>query len=193
MTARKRIVDTLDKDSIVDRFEAILRSVDRKTFHAGRRWYPRARHFADTSVAAWCGLHYRHGAGIVAALSPQASWERNCEQAEAFALGEPVRNTSSRLDKASLIAEGHEPEFVLSGPKERAFYGSILDPVGHRRACIDRHMVKAAGLATTDVEIRLWLGRAGVYDLLADCVAEVADRTGLSVPAVQAIIWVAVR
>jgi hypothetical protein len=142
---------------------------------------------------AFTDLHFRHGAGVIAALSPQAAWDENKRQAEALLAGEPVRNTAERLDKATDIACGIDPEYVLGGPKTRAFYGCILDPVGHPTACIDRHMVRAALKVSSDAEIKLWAKRAGVYDLIAEEIGKLAKRYSQPVSTIQAVIWGVVR
>jgi hypothetical protein len=129
---------------------------------------------------------------VIAALSPQANWETNVEQATALCNGETVENTDSRLGKAYEILGG-APASVLRGPKESAFYASIADPTGCRSACIDRHMVRAALAVETDAEIKLWIKRATVYDRIAECIAKVADRAGIPIPACQAIIWNVIR
>lgn len=190
---RKRIADTLDWQAIEGRLEGTLRAATARQWQEGTRWYPRARYLAETILPFNPDLTAKHGAGIIAALSPQANWDENVRQATALCAGETIHNTDDRLGKAYEILGGSDPADVLRGPKESAFYASIADPIESRQACIDRHMVRAALAVDSDREIRLWIGRAGVYDGIADCIARVADRAGIPVAACQAIIWTVIR
>lgn len=189
---RKRLSDHIDWSVVEARLEATLRAATSAQWRDGLRWYPRAHHIAETLVC-FSELTVDHGAGIIAALSPQAAWESNVEQATDLAFGRPIRNTADRCDKASRILGGEEPLSVLNGPKETAFYLCISEPLRSRRACIDRHMVRAALNVQTDKEIRLWADRAGVYDRISDAIVRIADRFNIPVPATQAIIWNVVR
>jgi hypothetical protein len=189
---RARLSDQFDDTDIEARLDAYLRQATPAQWRDGYRWYRRARYFADNSVAAWCGGTVETGAGIIAALSPQASWEYNCEQAENLALGESVRNTAERLGKATAIRDGADPLDTLGGPKTRAFYRCILEPDTATRACIDRHMIRA-GLDVSRADVKVWTGRAGVYEKIADAVERIAERYNLPIPTIQAVIWVVVR
>jgi hypothetical protein len=189
---RKILADSLDWRAVEVRLEAILRSASSSQWHGGLRWYPQANHLAQTLVC-FSELSCSQGAGIIAALSPQASWERNIEQATALCSGSQISNTQDRLDKAYSILGGADPDEVLKGKKERAFWLSISEPLECRSACIDRHMVRAALNVHSDELIRLWIGRARVYERIATLVARIADRFSIPVPACQAIIWLVVR
>src|SRR3954464_9498358 len=98
----------------------------------GLAWYDRARREAERMSEAY-GLPTRLCAGVIAALSPRCQWASNVRSAErmiAAAIAgelEPVANgTMSNRDKAWRIANGADPDEVLSGPKVRAFYANIM-------------------------------------------------------------------
>lgn len=189
---RKIIADTVDWAQVEIRLDSTLRAATSEQWAEGTRWYASARHIAETLVC-FSDLTVSHGAGIIAALSPQSNWAENVRQATELCLGNTISNTADRLGKAAEILSGADPDQILNGPKERAFWLSISEPISCRSACIDRHMVRAALGVSSDEEIRLWLGRAQVYDRIAAAVAAVADRYSLPVPTTQAIIWVVVR
>jgi hypothetical protein len=192
--ARKRISDTIDWAKVEARLETHLDSATPPQFYDGLAWYSIANNIANRLADdTFPPVGAKYTAGVIAALSPQANWESNVQQATDLCNGRDVANTDSRLGKAHECLGGSDPATVLHGPKESAFYGSISDPIGHRVACIDRHMVRAALAVDTDREIRLWVGRAGVYDGIADCLANIADRRQIPVPAAQAIIWNVIR
>jgi len=190
--ARKLIADTVDWPAVEARLESTLRAATARQWREGSRWYPQANAIAS-NLGATIGRDVRAGAGIIAALSPQAHWDLNVRQATDLCEGREIANTFSRLGKAQEILEGSNPSQVLGGTKERAFYHSIGDPSGCRTACIDRHMLRIALALETHDEIKLWGQRSQVPERISDAIGKIADRHNLSVPTVQAIIWTVVR
>ena len=115
----------------------------------GCTWYSQAY-----AVAYRIGLEYQLNtetvAAVIAALSPNNKWERNCRDAEnviaAFMLGADtdalkvkVCTYGKNLAKAVAIlqAEHCDYETILSGPKVTEFYHSILG--ADDDVCIDGH------------------------------------------------------
>jgi hypothetical protein len=194
MARRKRISDTLDWQQIEGRLEANFTAATTAQRADGAEWYGAANGIArQIADASFPPITTRCAAGIIAALSPQADWDSNVRQAIEFGSGAEISNTDDRIGKATECRDGADPSTVLRGPKESAFFECIANPKTARSACIDRHMVRAALAVDTDREIRLWIGRAGVYDGIAECIARIADRHDAPIPEVQATIWNVIR
>jgi hypothetical protein len=158
----------------------------------GLAWYDRARREAERMSRTY-GLPTRHCAGVIAALSPRCQWASNVRSAErmiAAAIAgelEPVANgTMSNRDKAWRIANGADPDEVLSGPKVRAFYANIMGD-------------------TEAITIDVWAARAAEgrdyknapkqrrYDLLAESFRRVGRKRGMHPRDVQAAVWTVYR
>lgn len=187
-----RISDRVDWVSVEARLDGYLRAATSRQYREGLRWYPTAHHIAGT-LTAFTELERKHAAGIIAALSPQSSWATNLRQAEELISTGYCSNTAQRLDKAVRIRDGETPVNVLHGPKELAFYFSIINPIHARTACIDRHMFRAA-MGLDDLhELRLWTQRRGTAEKIGLCVTRLADKYAIPVPAAQAVIWTVIR
>ena len=115
----------------------------------GRTWYQSAY-----AVANRIGLEYQLNtetvAAVIAALSPNNKWERNCKDAEnviaAFMLGDDadalkvkVCTYGKNLAKAIAILQAThcDNESILKGPKVTEFFHSILGV--DNDVCIDGH------------------------------------------------------
>lgn len=179
-----------DAATMVDRIEQCLATATPEEWEAGRRWYGEARAIADV-VASGLELPVTSGAGIVAALSPQCSWEENVERALSFADGDLVGAFKDALGKADRIGAGQHPGAVLGGRKVRSFWQNI---VGNDSAVtVDRHAVAIVyGRPLTDKEIKV-LERPGAYTYVAAAYRTVARRHGLPASTLQAITWLAWR
>jgi len=160
------------------------REATREQRQSGADWYRRARLLVSA-------LATRHGrtrstvAGVVAATSPRLHWSRNVAVAgELLAGGAPRGVFGVNLEKAGRILAGAKPLCVLCGNKVRAFYRALLGDTG--AAVIDVWMLRAAGAhdeRPTDA----------VYASIAEALRNLAKRLRISVTALQATIWVAVR
>jgi hypothetical protein len=163
----------------------------------GLAWYDRARR-AAADMADRYGVSESHvpvecAAGVIAALSPRCQWASNVRAAElmlaAAAAGapEPVTNgTLANRRKAWRIANGAEPDAVLSGPKVRAFYANIMG---------DREAVTIDVWAARAAEGRDW-PHAPVkrrYRLLAESYRRAGERRGMCPRDVQAAVWTVYR
>lgn len=176
--------------TMVARIEACLAAAADDEHSDGRQWYPAARSIAQI-VASGLGIPVEHGAGIVAALSPQCSWDENVVRALAFADGDDVAGLADGLGKAKRIAAGEHPETVLGGRKVRSFYRNIIGQ--HSAVTVDRHAVAIVfDRALSDREIKI-LERPGPYSLIAAAYRSVARRHGFAPAELQAITWLAWR
>lgn len=100
-------------------------------------WYPTAYDIAAELTPA----DVRVGAGVLAALSPQMSWSENVRAARQTVLARTARGTqvATQVAKADAILAGEDPNIVLRGSKERAFYRCIVDPDNTDTVVVDRH------------------------------------------------------
>ena len=191
---RQIIADKVDWVEVEGRLESTLLAATAAQTADGLGWYDAANATAqEIALIDFPPRTTAAAAGMIAALSPQAEWSANIAAARDWAAGNPQPNVAARCDKAERCWSGEDPVDVLRGPKESAFYASIIDPTGCRSACIDRHMLRAALAIDTDAEIKKWAKRAQVYERIADAIATIADRHQIPVPACQAIIWNVIR
>lgn len=146
--------------SILRRLQAIYHSADPLTRQAGHNWYQDAHRIASELAAKHNApeSHAKHAVtlvqvvGVIAAISPGCSWERNVEYADqilrAFTLGRSVPKVGTygqkNVDKCKRILAGETPLDVLGGRKVRAFYANILNPACEAEVTIDRHAIGAA-------------------------------------------------
>ena len=157
---------------------------------AGRAWYPTAHQLADMIADG----DTRVGAGLLAALSPQTSWEYNIElAADAYDSGRPTRHVGDALSKATRILAGIAPEDVLPMDRKTGhFYRCIVDPTDTDAVCVDRHAHDIAVGSRYGSRGR-GLDARGRYNLIADVYREAARRLGELPQVVQAVTWVAWR
>lgn len=169
--------------NIVDTFN--VASYDQ--FRRGQTWYQTAHDLAlmisEGDVVT--------GAGVLAALSANKSWDQNKRlAARAISTGTPVGHVGDALGKASKILAGAAPEDVLPmSAKTGHFYRCILDPADPDAVVIDRH---AHDIAVGEVygNRERGLSTAKRYAVVAHCYREAAQRLGRIPQEVQAITWV---
>lgn len=155
---------------------------------AGRRSYQGYRTVL-TRLARERG-HQPHVAwGVFAALSPLSTEYMGYANTAAMLAGRKPKTGFSRdIGVAKQILAGADPDNVLLGPKTRAFYHCIADPLTPDHVVIDGHMHA------------LWLGRLvqlravrslpkDRYSLIAADFRLVADVMGLPVSTLQATCW----
>ncbi|MFJ5532430.1 hypothetical protein [Streptomyces sp. NPDC093261] len=153
----------------------------------GAQWYRVANQLARQMA----GGDARTGAGVIAALSAQASWERNTRDAAALLAGRPVLNTRERLAKAHRILAGEDPDDVLPrGLKTWHFYRCIADPDDAAAVVIDRHAHDLAVGRRLGTAYR-GLGYRPRYDLFAGAYRAAAGQLGVLPSTLQAATWLA--
>jgi hypothetical protein len=120
---------------------------------AGLNWYQRAYDLAVKFIHTYEGLTMGQAVGVIAALSPNNKWERNCINAEAMIKTWAIQgdydmikvctfnpNKQKAIDILSLDMESADAEAIpkiLNGQKVVAFYRSIM---GDKNAvCVDGH------------------------------------------------------
>jgi hypothetical protein len=176
-------------------------------YQQGMDWYRNARRICET-IANKVGLQgelpaigWMTVAGVVAALSPNNRWERNCSDAELVvrlykaggaeaALGAKVCTYKANLVKAVKILEGANIVETLRGPKVTEFYHCITGSVAE--VCIDGHAYSIwAGQRLTMKEIPS-IGKKLRAAIKADYI-KAAKQFDLRPCEVQAITWCAWR
>lgn len=166
----------------------------------GLVWYDVANTFAQ-GLAEKYQLTVTTAVGIIAALSPNVSWESNQIMAENVCQQRKVIGNAypANISKARSIFYGGDPRDVLyrkkaTGKKVRAFFECIENPHSTSSVCIDRHAFDIAnGSVSDDRERSNTLRRVGVYESYRDAYQNVANDVGLAPCQVQAITWVVWR
>jgi hypothetical protein len=145
-------------------------------------WYHDAQEVAE-DVAENLGVSLEVGASIVAAFSPRERWSSNVQKALAFSMGKPVAGLQNNLKMANdSIVLGFD---ALNGQKTNAFARAIAgDP---NAVVIDVWMIRAAGMdASKGVN-------KSDYNMLAECVRNIASEHGITPRTAQALIWIVKR
>lgn len=182
----------------------ILRTFDLATseeVQEGKLWYAEAQAECRRR-AALCGVPTATFVGVVAALSPNNKWERNCIDAhvlcKAFMAGEgidavKVSTYPQMKEKAwSILEEGPRTDAeiirILHGRKIVAFFRCIM---GENVPVIDGHAFniwrnRRAALSNTHIS-------AKDYEKVSRAYIRAANQVDLKAYEVQAITWVVWR
>lgn len=159
-----------------------IKTADHDALAAGWWWYEEAQRCCE-DLAERHRLPLATVAGVVAALSPRIQWKRNLRVADALLAGDEPTGVFQRSIRAAyqVLATDRPP----SGPKVSAFAAALA---GDREAVvIDSIMLDACGIE------RHRINHVGVYEQLAEVLAEEAERYGLAPCAYQATVWVIQR
>ena len=179
-----------DAATMAARIDAVLAQATDSEVIDGHAWYGAAASIARI-VADGHGIDQSSGAGIIAALSPQCSWDENIVRALAHCDGDMVGATADSLRKADAIASGGRPVDVLGGRKVRSFWRNIDGR--DQYVTVDRHAVAIVfGRALSDREIKI-LEKLGAYTIIAAAYRAAARRHGIAPSTLQAITWLAWR
>jgi len=178
----------------------------------GLYWYKRASDLAMLFIQAYEGLTMGQAVGVIAALSPNNKWERNCIDAEAMIktwhIGGDYNaikvctfnpNKKKAIDILSLDMESVDAEAIpniLNGQKVVAFYRSIM---GDKNAvCVDGHAYaifigeRIPTTKTPSITPKLFETIQRAYQLVAKRSVELCG-VELSPTQVQAVTWVTYR
>lgn len=169
----------------------------------GMNWYLKANIECE-AMATKYRIPTATAVGVVAALSPGNSWERNMEHARLlindFKAGLrgadlPLVGSYGRNNvvKSERILLGEDPREVLGGLKVRAFYECLLNPWNPKDSavCIDRHAKSVAfGYRVLDKEASI---KPKQYALISAAYKAAANELQVAAHVVQAVTWVAWR
>ena len=181
---------------------------------SGLDWYKRAYQLSVRLIHTYEGLTLGQAVGVIAALSPQNRWERNCIDAEAMIkarhqgadpMGVKVSTFNKNKAKAVAILALSDDEAtgeadaiapILNGRKVVAFYRSIMgDPDA---VCVDGHAYavwigeRVPTTQTPSIGVKLYADIARAYQLVAKRSYELCGTT-LTPTQAQAVTWVTYR
>ena len=176
-------------DFTTDHIEGWLARATPAQIAQGSTWYHRAYRTAK-QIAHANGHTTAQAAGVLAALSPQVTWDRAVTLASLAARGEYVPHFRRQTAKAQRILTGEPPLDVLSGPKVRAFFRNIVDPDRNGPVTIDRWAMRIA--FGEDLNQSL-LEANGMYLAVSGLFLSVGRNHGLTGAQTQAITWVTMR
>jgi hypothetical protein len=176
----------------------------------GKDWYQRAYDLSVSLIHTYDGLTLGQAIGVIAALSPNNKWERNCADAESMIklwhVGEDSRQAkvctyNTNKDKAARILELESPDSeaiqdILSGQKVVAFYRCIS---GFKdTVCVDGHAFaifmgeRIPTTKTPNIGKALYAAITRSYILASERSFD-ACGYGLTPAEVQAVTWVTYR
>jgi hypothetical protein len=168
--------------------EKVLNKASKTTsYQEGLTWY------SDAATQAEClPVSFSQACGIIAALSPQVSWDRNVGLAQCLTWTGTAPCLSKSVDKAKELRDTNKhPLAVLGGKKVRAFYKGIVTRGKTFAVCLDRHAFAiAAGKNLTEKELAQCFSKVGVYEQIEQAYRNVAFKYKLWPAQVQAITWV---
>jgi hypothetical protein len=177
---------------------------------SGLEWYQRAYDLALRFIHAYDGLTMGQAVGVIAALSPNNKWERNCIDAEAMIKTWHIqgdynsvkvctfgKNKQKAIEILSLESVDTEAiASILSGQKVVAFYRSIM---GDKNAvCVDGHAYaifigeRIPTTKTPSITPKLFETIQRAYQLVSKRSVELCG-VELSPTQVQAVTWVTYR
>jgi hypothetical protein len=196
--------------AITRNIAGMLQLASQSDIQAGIEWYDRAHKLGVRFIHAYEGLSLGQAVGVIAALSPNNKWERNCIDAEAMIKAwhygaDPttvkVCTFNKNKAKAAAILNLDDPSSVniaaiLNGRKVVAFFKSIM---GDKEAvCVDGHAYaiwlgeRIPTTQTPSIGVALYADIARAYQLVAKRSYDLCGVT-LSATQVQAVTWVTYR
>lgn len=163
---------------------AVFETASPAQVESGTAWYQVAHEIAR-EIAPTVEM----GAGVLAALSPLLSWDRNVALGrQAFEHGEASGCLGRSCRGANAIMGGAAPLDILGGLKVRSFYANILDPSDPVPVTIDRHAYDIVTGGRSDNAKRPTMGKR-LYADLSDAYREVAVEVDMIPAQVQAVTW----
>ena len=176
----------------------------------GKEWYDRAYRLGTQFVVRYKGLTMGQAIGVIAALSPNNKWERNCRDAETMIktwhIGGDydlvkVCTYNPMKQKAIDILALESPDSeniakILNGQKITAFFRSIMgDPTA---VCVDGHAYavfvgeRIPTTKTPNISAKLYETIQRAYTLVSKRSCDICQHT-LTATQVQAVTWVTYR
>lgn len=162
---------------------------DSKAVHTGYNWYQDAHRIARDWAQEF-GLTTLQAAGVIAALSPNTSWEMNLEIAEEFLRTGTCGHTGTMLSKAGqcIVSNSVEESLeILNGMKISNFFLNILFPDIQTGVTIDRHAVAIAMGEVPAGPIKMTQKQYRFFQIAYEIAADVL---GLLPHQLQAVTWV---
>lgn len=170
---------------------SLFNQIDLADVSAGVEWYAEAYGIA-CEYAERFGISADQAAGIIAALSPMNSWEKNVKDAERFLTSGVRVHTDANMRKCERILAGEDVHTVLNADKTQNFWLGIVSQ-GAQGVCIDRHAIDIAlGVRHTEASRptlgkRLYRAAAEAYRVAADMLN--AEGANITPAEVQSVTW----
>jgi hypothetical protein len=204
-----RVTTTTVKRANTRHIAAMLALASQSDLAAGIEWYARAERLGHR-LAHQYGCTFEQAVGVIAALSPNNRWARNCTDAEsmiqAWAVGaDPLTVTvctyGAMRAKAAAILALASPERetiagILNGRKITAFFLSITGQTD--TVCVDGHAYaiwlgqRVPTTKTPALGVKLYADIAHAYRVVAKRSASLCGEQ-LTPAQVQAVTWVTYR
>lgn len=199
---------TLTRTKVVNNIIKFYEKANQTQLQDGRDWYRTASRLGK-SLAAEFNVMEMNMCGVIAALSPQTSWELNKVYARRFMLDgmKAMANTTAMKEKAEACLKAtsvHEIWNILNGNKIQRFFHNIHLYYEDGFVTIDRH---AIAIAIQDVDNVKALPQSygqmtdPQYQFFEECYRLAAQklqvkyphRTKLNAHQLQAITWLVYR
>jgi len=204
-----RVATTTVKRANTRHIAAMLALASQSDLAAGIEWYARAERLGHR-LAHQYGCTFEQAVGVIAALSPNNRWARNCTDAEsmiqAWAVGaDPltvrVCTYGAMRAKASSILQLASPDretiaAILNGRKITAFFLSITGQTD--AVCVDGHAYaiwlgqRVPTTKTPALGVKLYADIARAYCVVAKRSTALCGEA-LTPAQVQAVTWVTYR
>lgn len=175
----------------------LLEYANTEEIEDGKTWYKRANKFAEAAAVCFkTNLH--KAAGIIAALSPACSWERNMIDAtRILEHGSKAKVSTYKANKRKALAilyDKGSPADFLGDAKVAAFYENIVNPTSADRVTIDRHAIRIAiNWFMTAEEAIYYANTPKKYERIEAAYKVAAEAAGLQPSQLQAITWLTYR
>lgn len=162
----------------------------------GTTWYKQASQFCR-ALSEETGTPFKNVCGVLAALSPQVSWEVNlasCESIVRYAeIDRGYTGYHINVEKA-LQCLTFEPLTVLRGAKVIAFYHNIVSPLTDLHVTIDTHMGRIFfdTMQLTAKQQAFLFSKKG-NSVMQAVLQKVAKRKRVKPHVLQAALWTCVR
>lgn len=165
----------------------------------GSSWYDHAHQYA-LALAEKHDTNLAIAAGVISALSPGTTWERNLLDASAvFTMGDDATVSSYGRNKRKALALingdlAPDNAFSTAGYKTLQFWRNICAPDVAGPVTIDRHCTRAAlGSDLHPSEAIKWSKHPRKYERIQLAYQLASDDIGLLPHQLQAIVWLVFR
>lgn len=152
-------------------------------------WYHDAYLFAY-EMAVKHGVCVEKAVGVLAALSPQKSWDENKRLTDKFLQGHKYGHFGFLIDKSQFILDSNGSAEsivdILNGDKIKAFFLNILFHKQATVVTVDRHAIEIA-LGTVLDNHSLTKNQ---YQFFSNCYVIAANYAGVKPHEIQAVTWV---
>lgn len=189
MKSRKGYNQLYNSSFVLKNIETIYNRCTSDDINNGKTWYENAKSFS-IYLSKEYGVTEIQSAGIIAALSPQKSWESNMKIAEHFieSNGAAHVHTGVQLAKAKHILynplTNDQVYHTLGGLKTKNFFYNIYKPDCKDFITIDRHHLNVCyaedKVSCTNKQ----------YEFLKENTAIFANKINMIPSILQATLWV---